>query len=124
MSRIIKYRVWDKRINKYLSNPADIHPFGRETEDGEHVIQFWTNLVDKNGKEIHEGDIVKSDVDWHKNCVGCVVFDIGSFSIRYHNIDGNLTHDCGGEWVIFPLCILYTRIEIIGNIFENPELLK
>ena len=78
------------------------------------VLMQYVGLEDKNGKEIYEGDIVKTDLG-----NGVVVFDSGAFQIK--NLDD-------GEWYWFnDFFSLYEGgcylVEVIGNIYENPELL-
>jgi hypothetical protein len=74
-----------------------------------------TGLVDKNGKEIFEGDILdykgrKALVRWH-----------GSYaSFIYRFVDELQKRKT--EWK--PLYLAYMKCEIIGNIYENPELLE
>ena len=74
-----------------------------------------TCLVDKNGQEIFEGDIVdykgrKAVIKWH-----------GSYaSFIYRFIDEPQTRK--PEWNI--LYLAYMKFEIVGNIYENPELLE
>ena len=74
------------------------------------LMQF-TGLKDKNGKEIYEGDILKI-CNGSLNCVAwmepnrVVTFEKGAFTCPTWSFDS--TH-----W-----------IEVIGNIYENPELLK
>lgn len=82
------------------------------------LLQF-TGLKDKNGKEIYEKDIVLDGkntrvVDW---------FDEGAQFITMSSKDG-LTCDESGEWDIMTSVECGGDYEIIGNIYENPELLK
>ena len=79
------------------------------------VLMQSTGLVDKNGKEIFEGDILdykgrKALVRWH-----------GSYaSFIYRFVDELQKRNT--EWK--PLYLAYMKCEIIGNIYENPELLE
>lgn len=79
-----------------------------------HLMQS-TGLKDKNGKEIFEGDIVdykgrEAVVKWH-----------GSYaSFIYRFVDG--LQERVSEWD--PLFLACYHFEIIGNIYENPELLE
>ncbi len=68
------------------------------------ALRQWTGLLDKNGKEIYEGDIVQWGV--HK---GEVKWFVNGFVFGDDNLG------------LFPC---NERAEIIGNIYENPELLK
>lgn len=125
MSREIKFRIWDKSANE-MSLPEDndrywIHPNGLVkyydvwcTQDV--VLMQFTGLLDKNGKEIYEEDIVKiyfSDYKFEKKLI-----EYGQF--RNCNCCDNV---CG---IGFDIGIHFESdtIEIIGNIFENPELLE
>ena len=79
-----------------------------------HLMQS-TGLKDKNGKEILEGDIVdykgrEAVVKWH-----------GSYaSFIYRFVDG--LKERVSEWD--PLFLACYNFEVIGNIYENPELLE
>lgn len=81
------------------------------------ILMQFTGLLDKNGKEICEGDIVKYYVkDEDKYYTNLVSFERGVFTI--------------GDWINYPIGIAQklwyckNNIEVIGNIYENPELIK
>ena len=123
---IPKFRAWLKKRQE-MDNEID-HISWLEDElycigDGitymvsaeDLVLMQSTGLVDKNGKEIFEGDILdyrgrKALVRWH-----------GSYaSFIYRFVDELQNRNT--EWK--PLYLAYMKCEIIGNIYENPELLE
>lgn len=77
--------------------------------DSDTVGQF-TGLKDKNGKEIYEGDIVKNE---SAGFCGVIKFKDSAFIIDIDKIKGTLF-----------ACLQTGSLEIIGNIHDNPELLK
>ena len=74
----------------------------------EDTVGQYTGLTDKNGKKIFEGDIVKHS--------------IGTFIVKFSNgtFLSSLTED---NYLTF-LCSIHNQSEVIGNIHDNPELLK
>lgn len=75
--------------------------------DPETVGQY-IGLTDKNGKKIFEGDIVR----YRDECVVVVVFESGRFLVKCSEFVFSFTpDDC-------------TYIEVIGTIYDNPELLE
>lgn len=79
-----------------------------EEEINIKTVGQYTGLHDKNGKEIYEGDIVK-----YENMTGKIMFFNGSFIMS----DFEETE----EW---ELGVINAETEVIGNIYDNPELLK
>ena len=75
--------------------------------DNLEVMQC-TGLKDKNGKEIYEGDILEN--------ISVVCFQRGRFQPIY---DGGDAEEMEDEFYRFS-----SKSEVIGNIYENPELLK
>jgi uncharacterized phage protein (TIGR01671 family) len=123
MNENIKFRVWDKNEKKFLTYPCyfnhlDFNEFTcferyfKLDEDGCFIQQF-TGLKDKNEKEIYEGDIIKytpfNQKDYKDTIVN--VPDLISFH-WFAELQEMLQESNKCE------------IEVIGNIFKNPELLK
>lgn len=127
---IPKFRVWMKSL-KWMcdvtnisldSKFVDICQQGDTERYTEMSVEFdeitlmqSTGLFDRNGKEIFEGDILdykgrKALVRWH-----------GSYaSFIYRFVDELQNRNT--EWK--PLYLAYMKCEIIGNIYENQELLE
>jgi len=90
----------------------------------------FTGLKDKNGKEIYERDIVKmidSPSNWtfkgdEKETLWEVVFENGMFIPKNGETYYNDFEDCYGEEIF--LGNNWSYYEVIGNIYENPELLS
>jgi len=78
------------------------------------VVMQYTDLHDKDGEEIYEGDIVKSI----NGLVGKIIFENGSYVLEYH--------DAGLINITLYSLNHYDKgvTEVIGNIYENPELLE
>lgn len=84
------------------------------SDDTDWTVMQYTGIKDKNGREIYEGDIVKAE-------------DIfGSHIKRVGYVDSHAAFQLG-DLKMFMLnnhsMSVYMNIEVIGNIYENPELL-
>lgn len=77
----------------------------------EDTVGQYTGLHDKNGKEIYEGDIVK--IKYRDEDIGKVIYEHNGFSIDVTNMNKNYGR----------VSFVNNFIEVIGNIYENPELL-
>lgn len=71
-----------------------------------------TGLKDKNGELIYEGDVVLTDEAGWK---GKVVYDDKCAAFMVVDLDGGIGYSVLGNW---------NKFEIVGNIYENPKLLK
>ena len=120
MSREIKFRVWDKRHNSmeyindlYWFEENGIHDFN----DDNYIFMQNTGLKDKNGKEIYDSDIVK--VTWGS---GKIVF----YEVKYcESLGYHYLRDTKNKEDDDIICIYdYSQMDVIGNVFDNPELLK
>jgi len=134
--REIKFREWDKINKKMISEPhfesinhefIYINKFFERTENSHFDVMQYTGLKDKNGKEIYEDDIIDTypgERDYPQpggyGSAAQVIYYIGEidWSEGDHKIDY-----CGfiSTWDYMPIT---SECEVIGNIYENPELLK
>jgi hypothetical protein len=112
--REIKFRVFDEnhRCIHYSDNCTLDWLFDLPKRHGGAIMQF-IGLHDKNGKEIYEGDIVST-----KEGVRRVVFTAPSFTL-------DPSYDDGDYYIgSFSEAWKWSEFEVIGNIYENPDLLK
>lgn len=122
MSRVIKFRAWRKDAQRMVGSNLTID-FGSEGVEPKAwyegkvaplsaiVLMQFTGLTDKNGKEIYEGDVLEGDGDRYT-----VVFRDGAFWFQYDE-NNRFTYDYAmqtGSW---------GTPKVIGNIYENPELI-
>lgn len=89
---------------------------------GKYVLVRYTGLHDKNGKEIYEGDIVRLR-EGRKSGVFVVEIELSAwgYEFQWSNIGG---YECSTHIMGDPENGDFSNINIVGNIYENPELLK
>ena len=125
MNRVIKFRAWDKKRKEMLLPERICHLDG-ETSKGISesapflILDQFTGLHDKNGREIYEGDIVS----FNEKIVTVVyggAYEYSAFGITKRRDKGEF----GADPTWDTLNPLYAKdCEIVGNIHESPGLVK
>ena len=130
---IPKFRAWDKKLQTMLD--VSLIDFKKGVLVGEHwkfgetnfmsfdeiELMQSTGLFDRNGQEIFEGDIVtdgdvKSDIKYHQT-LGFYMIGKYGFSVPFgQGVDVEYFEE-------FAVHVSKT-FEVVGNIYENPELLE
>ena len=106
-------------LNVWSDNNGNVDAYGEEFEVDPETVGQFTGLEDKNGKNVYEGDILGSEgrvIGWVKDGVRGYCYDV-----VYIN------HPAGeSDWPLYST-VKYDypeQIEVIGNIHDNPDLLK
>lgn len=120
MTRQIKFQIFDVGNNEWKTfDLKGLHECGATYHLDYSKVRQFTGLLDKNGKEIYEGYLVKGTTDdWYQDTktedIVQVEWDeitcgFSPFSIYDSDCNTGTYHN---------------KVEIIGNIYQNPELLK
>ena len=123
MNNRFKFRYWDHfneemvyQKENTIGGMRQLFEWAHEAEKGGNKIELmqWTGLQDSSGKDVYGGDIIKHP----KGDIGEVIWQVqGQFRVQY--IDNP-----------FSTLPLFLQIGergqaiVIGNIYQNPELLK
>lgn len=101
--RKFKFRAWDTKLKSFIY--FKLGDYCAFVKCGQYVVNQFSGLLDKNGKDIYEGDIIGGEGFW-----GTVIFEEGMFLVSNSKIEGSR----------FELNDYFRdHFEIIGNIFEN-----
>ena len=125
----IKFRIWNPEEKKMIESgatPMMLHSFfeysARFNTQYEMPYQQLTGLTDKLGKEIYEGDIIRYTFWQNSPQIGSVIVPV------YFCEGGFVVATTNGEPLTLREAIKISNeasgLEIIGNTYENPDLLN
>ena len=127
--REIKFRAWDKKKKIMYDNvsfSSDNYSPRRITSPDIDILKFvnyddceliqYTGPKDKNGNEIYEGDLVEWD-----GKIFIIEYEKGCYWLHSKKNDSGVY--IGGVYIL-SIEATPCEFEIIGNIYENPELIK
>ncbi len=115
--RIIKFRAWDPELkyfipDVYVSSGLYLNHFLNNSQlENRLILMEFTGLKDRNGKEIYEGDICKQTNPTNTRDLNKILLIEWVHDVE-ENTDAGFSISNGNAY------------KIIGNIYENPELLK
>ncbi|MCK4686555.1 MAG: hypothetical protein KAT66_00335 [Candidatus Lokiarchaeota archaeon] len=133
--RKIKFRAWDKEKRKIVyfglfsilvDGIENSEYWIKQYKNGLRNLEImqYTGLKDKNGKEIYEGDILKIKEDWDE--YGWKAGEIGDviFEEYFYGISLNSQNKPGTKYTVYLDVDNGKDVEIIGNVYENKDLIK
>ena len=118
--REIKFRLWCNNKKEWEKDAWHLTPNGRivdtyrqiEMRKETHFLNQYTGLLDKNGVEIYESDIIKTD----NGSLFEVVFRDGAFNAKILNKNKVMCN--------VAVMVRNKDMRVVGNIYQNPELLE
>ena len=124
MSRELKFRAWDEKYNCWDKSPITCYPYEDFKKQG-RTIQWSTGLKDLDNKDIYDGDLVELHTAANDHAVGVKENHYGLYQIYWDQ--KYKLKEIKPNWflkVIDNDCANFNIMKVVGNVFENQELLK
>ena len=120
MNKQITFRAWCVYRGKgsYITfDLKDAGTFDWGIFDKPPIFEQFTGLKDSKGREVYEGDIIQYKIPWNgETVVRLVKYDKNFLSFVVGDVDGTFVQLCE--------VLDMEKIRVMGNIYENPELLE
>jgi len=119
MAKEIKFKIWDnkqkKMIREWVNMPLSVDLKNNTFEFSKHIIENveilqYTGIKDKNGKEIYEGDIIKT----HDG-----VYTIEFVGGAFEGVKDNKKYKNKKDYFMLNRGNKDSLVEVVGNIYES-----
>ena len=133
-NRTLKFRAWDKLAKQFIYPDKgyqghyvlDLNGRFQNLQNGsggdEYVVQQFTGFKDIDMKEIYEGDNIEFQTD-NKNYRGLIAWTLGAYNVLANTLDEEKISTRIWFKDLYEDIFNY-KVRVIGNSYENPELLK